>query len=175
MKKNLCANPHHQRGVVLIVSLILLLILTILGVGAMDNTLLELQMTGSFQRQMQALNDSERNLLMAEMEVEEIVDAPERFDFSVTGDGYYQSINAVQDVQDWDSLSVNTGTSDGFTHEYIVEFLGRKRLPGESLAENPDGGIPGNAAYAYIITARSEVARGANRTVQSAYTTYEQP
>ena len=40
---------RRQRGAVLVVSLILLLILTIIGVGSMDTTLLELQMTGSYQ------------------------------------------------------------------------------------------------------------------------------
>ena len=139
-------GPGRQRGVVLIISLILLLILTVLGVGAMDNTLLELRMTGSFQRQMQALNDSERNLLLAERDVEEMVDAAGRFDFTSTGDGYYDSTATLKDVLDWDSLSVNTGHGDSFTHEYIIEYLGRKRLPGESLAENPDGGIPGQCA-----------------------------
>jgi hypothetical protein len=161
--------------VVLIISLILLLILTVLGVGAMDNTLLGLKMTGSFQRQMQALSDSERNLMLAERDVEEIVESPGRFDFSSDGDGYYDSTTAVKDVLDWQGLNANTVSGGDFTHEYIVEYLGRKRLPGESLAESPDGGIPGNSAFAYIVTARSQVAKGAVRTVQSAYTTYEQP
>ena len=142
----------------------------------MDSTLLELKMTNNFQQQIQALNDAERNIRAAEIDIETLVETAGRFDFNTANDGYYDSTSSLVDVHGWKDLSPKTGVGDdGNTHQYIVEYLGKKTLPGESMAEQPDGGIPGDSAYAYIVTARSKIGTGATRTVQAAYTTFEQP
>ena len=58
---------------------------------------------------------------------------------------------------------------------YIIEYLGDKTLPGESIAVNPDGAQPGSAVHAYLITAEGETGQGATRRIQAPYTTYERP
>jgi type IV pilus assembly protein PilX len=47
MRKNLSKFPHHQRGAVLVVSLLMLLVMTILGVAAMQMTRFEERMAGN--------------------------------------------------------------------------------------------------------------------------------
>ncbi len=168
-------SEQHQQGAVLVVSLIMLLVVTILGVGAMDVSLMELKMTGNYQQQILALNDAERNVLVAEMAIEDIVNTAGRFNFNAAEDGYYDSSLALQDIDSWGSLSQETGAGTTNTHQYIVEYIGKKQLPGESIATSPDGGIPGDSAFAYLVTARSEVGKGATRIVQSAYTTFDRP
>ncbi|MFT3790401.1 MAG: PilX N-terminal domain-containing pilus assembly protein [Rudaea sp.] len=64
--------PRSQRGAVLFVSLIMLLLLTIIGLAAMQGTLLQERMSGSFRSQQQAFEQGEgdlqtqRNLITAD-------------------------------------------------------------------------------------------------------------
>jgi Tfp pilus assembly protein PilX len=160
---------------VLLVSLVLLLILTLFGIGSMGTTLLQLQMTGNFQQSIQAFNEAERDVLLAEIEIEEMVEATGRFDFNAEKDAYYDSSTSLVDVLKWDALTARAGHARNQRSEYVIEYLGKKRLPGESRIKSPDGGIPGDSAYAYIVTARSESGRGSVRTLQSVYTTFDAP
>jgi type IV pilus assembly protein PilX len=171
--RNTAAKAARQRGAVLLVSLIMLLILTLLGVSSMDTSLLELKMTNNFQQQVQAMNEAEQNLLVGEMDVEALVNNPQRFNFNTADDGYYNSSTDMEDVRDWSSLSVIPGA--GTDQGYVVEYLGTKNLPGNSIALDPDGGTPGDSVHAYVISARSKVGKGAQRTVQSSYTTFAAP
>jgi len=52
-------NRHRNRGAVLFVSLIMLLLLTLLGVTAMQVTVLQERMSGNFRAQQQAFERSE--------------------------------------------------------------------------------------------------------------------
>lgn len=57
---------HRQRGMVLIISLIILLVLTLLGLAAMQNTSLEERMAGNFRSQTVALQAAESSLRAGE-------------------------------------------------------------------------------------------------------------
>ena len=70
MTATIHSMPHRQRGVVLAVSLILLLVLTLLGVTAMQSTVLQERMAGNareismaFQAAEAALRDGENALI----------------------------------------------------------------------------------------------------------------
>lgn len=59
------AAPHRQRGAVLIVSLILLVVMTLLGVTAMNTTSLEEKMAANSQITTRAFHTAETGLSMA--------------------------------------------------------------------------------------------------------------
>lgn len=54
--------PNHQKGAVLIVSLLLLLVLTVIGVTGLSNTSLEERMSGNFHHSMLAYQAAESAL-----------------------------------------------------------------------------------------------------------------
>jgi len=65
--------PHPQRGAVLIVSLVILLIVTMLAVGSMQNTMLEEKMAGNASDRNLAFQSTESAVREAEVLIEEIV------------------------------------------------------------------------------------------------------
>jgi type IV pilus assembly protein PilX len=54
-----CKNRYRQQGVALFVSLIILLVLTVIGVGALSGTSLEERMAGNYQQSMVAFQAAE--------------------------------------------------------------------------------------------------------------------
>jgi len=71
--KNQMTNASHQRGAVLIVSLVILLIITMLAVGGMQNTLLEEKMAGNVSDRNLAFQSTESAVREAEVFIEGIV------------------------------------------------------------------------------------------------------
>jgi type IV pilus assembly protein PilX len=57
-----CGAPHRQQGIVLVVSLVILMILTILGMAAMSTSSLEIKMSGNAQETTRALEAAESGL-----------------------------------------------------------------------------------------------------------------
>ena len=70
---NFSCNLHGERGAVLIVGLLLLLVMTIIGVSSMQTTLLEEKMAGNLRDQDLALQAAESALRDAEAWLETIV------------------------------------------------------------------------------------------------------
>lgn len=174
-KETLYGFPQ-QKGTVLLVSLVLLLILSLIGLGAMDRALLELKMSSFFQGEIQTLNEAERNIRVAEAVLESMVADSARFDFNTADDGFYDSSSALLNVIDWSAMTTEIGVGNrGNSNHYIVEYIGKKTLPGNSIALNPDGEITGDAVHAYVITARSLLGPGSTNILQSSYTTEKIP
>jgi len=67
------AQPYRQKGAVLAVSLLLLLVLTLIGVSSMQGTLLEEKMAGNAKDRNLAFQTSESGLREAEDFVEQLV------------------------------------------------------------------------------------------------------
>lgn len=67
------AMPHRQRGAVLVISLVILLVITTLAVGSMQNTMLEEKMAGNISDRNLAFQSTESAIREAEMYVENIV------------------------------------------------------------------------------------------------------
>ncbi len=72
-KPNRLSNAYQQRGAVLIVSLVILLIITMLAVGGMQNTILEEKMAGNSSDRNLAFQSSESAVREAEVFIEGIV------------------------------------------------------------------------------------------------------
>lgn len=158
----------QQHGMALIMSLVILLVLTLLGVTAMNTSNLQLLMTGNSQYQTTALNIAEDTIRNAEDKVTSIVNG------GTKPTGYYD-ITAVPAIDlssfDWaDSKVASSGTS-----KYIIEYTGNHTLDSASLKWRQTQNITGDKVYVFRITARSPASRGAMRYVQSIFVTITSP
>ncbi len=181
MINDLAMNRHDQKGAALAVSLILLLVMTIIGIAAMDGARLEISMAGLMQQDEVALRRAERTLVVAEAAVETIVATPGKFEFGATGDAFYLLVDDL-DVSgvDWSSIDSAAGpvSSDNGKDDddaLVVEYLGAKVITGESEVEATDTPVAGSLAHAYRITTRSAAGGKSVRMVESIYTTFKDP
>jgi type IV pilus assembly protein PilX len=171
-----------QRGAALIVSLILLLVMTLLGLAAMNSSILQGFMSATQQEQTTRLARAEDFLLEGEFEVEQLV---------VNGVGItlcggapccpnltcYRNLEA----NPGQAFDVNlfgttfTGGSTGGAGGYLIEYMGQFLVPGESVAEG--GGLEDSLIHIFRVSARSVPGneRGGLRIVQSLYVTLDGP
>ena len=170
------AGLTSQRGVSLVVALVMLLVLTLIGVSSMNTAIVELKMAGSMQQQGVALNRADEALRVAEEDVLAIVTDPAAFDFTVADDGYYvtaDNIN-VHDI-DWATEGLTSLPGANANDAYVAEYMGAKPIPGESVKVGTDGRIIGGAVHSFRLTSRSATGKGALRLVQSLYVTTAPP
>lgn len=173
------AGLPSQRGVSLVVALVMLLVLTLIGVSSMNTAIVELKMAGSTQQQGIALNRADEMLRVGEEDVLAIVTDPTAFDFTTAGDGYY----VVEDVinvhnNDWATAGLNTIQGDNANDVYVVQYMGAKAIPGESERQGGGTGkgeVVGGEVHSFVITSRSEAGKSALRLVQSIYVTTASP
>ena len=165
----------RQHGAALIMSLVILVILTLLGIASMNTANLQLLMTGNAQYQTVALSRAEQVIREAEAVVDKIVAggaAP-----AIT-DGYH-NITAGNDPEvDLTAFSWpdnKTGTSAEANSKYIIEYSGAKSLPPTTFKFINGQPIAGDNVYVFRITARTLATRGAVRLVQSIYVTIDSP
>lgn len=171
-----------QQGAALIVSLILLIVMTLLGVTAMNSSILQNFMSANQQEQTQRLARAEDFLLEGEFEIEQLV---------VNGVGTttcgglpccpngtcYRNLEA----DPTQAFAVNlpaTPFPGGNTPEaggYLIEYMGPFLVPGESVAEG--GGFEDSLVHIFRVSARSVPGneRGGLRIVQSLYVTLDGP
>ena len=170
------AGLTSQRGVSLVVALVMLLVLTLIGVSSMNTAIVELKMAGSMQQQGVALNRADEALHLAEVDVLAIVTDPTAFDFTVAGDGYYVTADNI-DVHeiDWATQGLSSIQGANADDAYVTEYMGAKPIPGESVRIGTDGRIIGGAVHSFRLTSRSEAGKSALRLVQSLYVTTAPP
>lgn len=170
---------YRQRGAALAVSLILLLVMTIVGIAAMNGARLEISMAGIMLDEETALRRSERTLMVAEDIVANLSDTHE---FGTEGDAYYGPNDDLDtSTTDWSSLvSMAPPTVEGDLIEddedddrIVIQHLGQHPLPGESLDEA--GCTPETCTHIYRITTRSATGGKAVRIVEAMYTRKEAP
>ena len=154
---------RRQQGVVLIVSLVLLLVLTILGIAAIQSTSLEERMAGNQRSHQLAFEAAEAGLRQGEQALNGLASLPP-FDGSVLG--YYPNstdaggnpLTAGADWQNWNwaqksipyTGTLNIGGGTGATASYYVEMFQYVPSAGQSL--DVSAAIPDQQLYA--ITAR---------------------
>jgi type IV pilus assembly protein PilX len=93
------SNRHDQRGATLVVSLILLLVLTVLGVSGMNTATLELTMASNAQFHQGAFQAAETGIDIAISSPPFLTVAPNVLPITPLGDGTYQTqaVTAFQD------------------------------------------------------------------------------
>lgn len=156
----------HQRGVALIVCLILLLVMTLLGASAMNSSIMQELMSNSFRTQTATLSSAEFVVREGEQEINGIVT-----DNATPGAGYHDLAGDDLDPLDVAAWDFATQSFDG--GEYAIEHIGRREVPGESIAEG--GEVAGSHVSIFRVSARSQGDRGAARVVQTIFVTLEAP
>lgn len=110
MKTSLFTNLNrfkvNQNGSVLLISLVVLLILTIVGVSAMRNTVMEEKMVGNMRDKGLSFQAAEATLRMAEKYIEDNIVSTNAFDTDGS-DGLYDKSN----MQVWKSLNWDANDS----------------------------------------------------------------
>jgi type IV pilus assembly protein PilX len=155
----ICGHYHKQteKGVVLIVGLLILLVMTILGVASLQTTSLEEKMAGNIRDRDLALQAAESALRDAESWLETIVTVG---DFDGTGGLYGFDDNA--DDTTWsagDSIAypkthVNTIADVAAQPRFVIQYVGV--IPGAKGSKNIEGYRkfkPGGDVTGFEITA----------------------
>ncbi len=174
---NLKLGQNRQKGVSILVALVMLLVLTLIGVSSMNSSIVELKMATSMQQQGIALNRAEEMLRVGETNIDTIITNPAAYDFAAAGDAYYITADAIDVYQiDWPTQGLVSIKPDANVDDtYVIEYLGTKPIPGESVKIAPDGRIIGGAVHTFRITTRSVAGKGAIRLVQSMYVSEQAP
>lgn len=161
------SDKRSQSGAALIVSLLLLLVMTLLGVAALNSSVLQSFMSESHQQQTSSLAFAENTLLAGELDVEALVldgilDNPAR-------PNWYRDLQADPSLE---FAPANTSTT--WPHFFVIEYMGQFLIPGESAAVG--GGLEDSLIHIFRVSAR-ELApqRGGERIVQSLYVTLDAP
>jgi len=134
-------SMQQQRGAVLIISMIILLLLTILGITSMRTTQLEERMAGNARDRHVAFEAAEAALIDAETYIQTVL-IPNQYvlnnpPFDLNGgDGLYSddpSLNNIETYVDWSGgdpsrgflSATNIGTSQGVTTapKYVIQQL----------------------------------------------------
>jgi Tfp pilus assembly protein PilX len=176
----------NQRGVVLVVSLVILLVMTLIGVFGMRTAILDNMMANNAQFQTEALNEAEVVVLAGENDIQAVTDDGVALDLNDNQtDRYYDATSTSgQDVDpslhDWTSGDFHPATvTDG---QYVIQYGGKEVIPGNPAGYGGSAGYSGSGSttaggfvYAFKVSARSESRRGALRIVQTVYVTANAP
>jgi type IV pilus assembly protein PilX len=162
---------RSERGAALIVSLLLLLVLTILGVTAMNSSIMQGFMSSSYQQQARALAGAENILLRGERDIETRT-AP--LGGGLRGLNYFIDLAPIPMPNPPPTQFPAQFLGTAWPNDFVVEYMGQFNVPGESIAEG--GGFADSRIFLYRVSARgTEVERGGLRIVQSYYVALRDP
>lgn len=200
MKQSTPPNIKTQRGVVLLVALIMLIIMSILGITSVRTVALEEKMSGAAYDRSIAMQAAEAALLAGEQDAKNktnivipdplpaISANPPTVNNGFVSTPSSRADNWMVDGVDWTSnaqtrtlnSSVNLGSTTGAQPRYLIEYRGlaackpdlskEKAIDNDECRSNPNA--PACNCHLFRITARSQPAAGrAEVFLQSQYTT----
>lgn len=148
---------HHQQGATLIISLMLLIVLTLIGVTAMNTSNLEERMAGNARDTNLAFQAAEAALKNAEEFLRTGFVTAAAFDGNTPG--LYPTPSANNPPPDvyndavWNTAIVSTTNIDGVASQprYIIEYMG---ILGAEDINITNSATSGNADEVFRITAR---------------------
>lgn len=155
-------NFSKQSGSVLIISLILMLVLTILGVSGMKSAVLEEKMAGNMRDSQLAFQAAEATLREAEQYIEDNIVSTASFDTN-GNDGLYDK----SQLKLWNNINWNSGDSleaTDFTSNtainsaprFIIEHLASQQSNVDTLnLDNYGQGTGAGRVEMFLITARA--------------------
>lgn len=168
-------NVHRQRGAVLMVSLVMLILVTLIGVAIMQTSTMEVVMVSNAQSRMTAMSEAENALVDGEIEITTSYGGTPSWDFSaIATDGLYNFgdfAGSIIDVVDWNDDAgppgaYQTGPSGA---KYATEYLGPYTTAGASLTMGAGGAV--DKRYLYRVSGRGEFGDGGTRFVESIFAT----
>jgi len=174
IKQNQLAGLQKERGAVLAISLIFLLVMTLIGLTGMKTSVLEEKMAGNSRNQGLAFQAAEAGLHGAERYINSIVTAS---DFSGAINGLVSEAEADPDYFDssvWvDASSMEYDSGLSIIHSdprYIIKLVGQSEADtnaGLNLS-GYGGSLPGSQITIFRITSRGTGGTGNARiTLQS--------
>lgn len=167
-RPNFFREPRRQRGAALVVALILLLVMTLLGITAMNSSILQGFMSSSYRQQTETLATAENILRAGELDIEDLV----ANGVGAGRDAYY--INLV--TNPGDQFDATAYAAAWPANQFVIEYLGQRIIPGESIVIG--GGLEDSLVHVFRVSARevqSADEREALRIVQSLYLTLDGP
>jgi type IV pilus assembly protein PilX len=175
--RSLPVVARSQRGAVLFVTLILLLVVTLLGVGAVQQSSTGLKRSVESAQKAISFQTAESARVAARRVAEDMAaalgNAPSSFS-AAAGQGRYNvggpgassaAAPAIRSRAFWANQS-NFQAADGLS-SYVIEYLGRQELVPDS---NRDTGTT-VAVHVFRLTIHSTTNSGVETTVQSTYVT----
>lgn len=152
------SSPHRQRGLALIVGLLILLLITIIGVTAMRSTTMEEHMAGNMQRRDASFQAAEAALRAGEKKL----NAATLPAFNGTN-GYYPASSPSQKPR-WETINWSDpsaviqykGTLNHASASYFIERLPIAYGPAQSV----NASAPATRLSGYRVTARGVDANG---------------
>ena len=170
MKKTtlLIKSKGRQQGISLVVSLIMLLVMTVIGISAMNTSISKLKLTTGIQQQSNTSNDTERSLNLGEQDANAAAADP-----AIVNSAGFVSLDPNNPLNFLDDTTWNNAfaRTDGEEGSYIIEYLGPRLQQGGSLVNQ---GTAGDIIYVYRITARVDN-NNATRMFQSLFVSADPP
>ena len=159
----------RQNGVVLVISLIMLMVLTMLGLSSARISGLELLMGVNTQDTVTSLMIAEDSAFAGEQRILNDFGGPPNIDLSANDqDGLYLDADLVIDTVDWTTLMSEIEVRDGEpSREFIVEYIGPMTVPGRSLGVGT--GVSDDKRFIYRVSGHGGANRGSARVVQTIY------
>ena len=175
-RRGLSPRPASQRGVALVVALILLIVITLVGLAAVRGTIMQQKMTANFYDREIAFQATEAALRQAEALVQVTPVVPSAttpvtlgFDCRAPNGGignnclpdpFNDSVVPAAQVKTIASTSFNAGSLSATQPQYVIEYMGNFQIPSPTVKQlsNCFGYAPcgnNNTADFYRITARS--------------------
>ena len=162
---------RYQSGSSLVVSMIMLVVLMMMGVGAIVVSNTQFRMAGNFQFQNQAMASAESALSQAENWVALNHTDPD-LTTRVPGGLYPLGTGPDAYTMEWDDTTSEKVDAAG-TQRYIIEVLAADRvLPSNSITTCNVYGLSGPCprVNVYRVSARGSSARGSSKIVQTVFT-----
>lgn len=165
-------SPSKQKGMALMVSLIMLLLMSVIIVHGARSSTLELLLGNNAQHTAQALMRAEDSAVAAESLIELNYSGAPTVDFSADStDGIYIVGEIAVDSVDWTGYTAERIGAGASYREYIIEYMGPAVTIGGSLSVG--AGAASDIRYLYRVSGRGESSRGGARVVQTIYATAE--
>jgi len=168
---------HRQSGSVLIISLIVMLVLTILGVSGMKSSVLEEKMAGNMRDSQLAFQAAEATLREAEQYIEDNIVSTANFDTDGSDGLYDKSQQHLGNTISWDAADsleysdFSTGYAINTPPRYVIQHLASQQNNVDTLnMDNYGQGTGAGRIEMFLITARATGSSG--NSVVMLQTTY---
>lgn len=162
----------HQQGTVLLVSLIILMVMTLLGLSAMKISKMSIRVAHNDETLMQSFNKAEFTLREGERELITMTEATKYTELNDNNNHLYLSPIQQRSILWVDSKSAG----DDIAGRYIIVYYGMRPLGAESASLKSNGGVSGSALYLSKIIAKGSIPEtGARKVLRSSFATIKQP
>ena len=169
---NKAQGMQRQKGMAMVISLIMLVLMTLVVVHGARSSTLEVFMANNVQATAESLLAAEDSAFAGEVLVEEEYNGAPTWDFSENPeDGLYLDDEIEMNKLDWTDMKVEVEGADDDMREYVVEYIGPVTALKGTLAIG--AGAASDKRYLYRVSGRGESTRGSARVVQTIYATAE--